>query len=524
MEYAQRYEEEEEEEIIEEQQQIAEPVEIKEPEHNPFFVRAPLIARIDMDILKLTAQFVARNGQKFLMGLTDRESKNPQFDFLKPTHALFEYFTSLVEAYSRCLLPKREDITKLQQNIVSKESILQRCLDKFHYENQKIKARKPKEQIEEEERQQMTMIDWHDFVVVETIELNDNEELPPPSEPSLVHTLDSGYTKLEEDGKRRGRESLDTGRRKKRQVDTGIGTDISNYTQKCPICGNMIPVDDFPDHIKLEMLDPAYKRQKEEARIKEKQTVYASSNEIFKNLKNLAAQRPDLVNPEAPIGEIEQSFSLGGKSDDFIPAKKLIGENKPEQPKEPKIPESVLKVAKELRKDVLGLRDVDSRETLKETLEPESPAEKKPFDIEYKPQPSVVQPLAGPSYQAAAVMEKSNYRLNEEHSTLVPETQWAKMYPNPININIKVPEEEAYDEDWGLRGQIIQLSVDIIQTIQSVKSTLSNILGGMPVLRMKLKTNLHSVLKDNESLAKYNISPGSVIELAVKERGGRRKY
>jgi splicing factor 3A subunit 1 len=121
-------------------------------------------------------------------------------------------------------------------------------------------------------------------------------------------------------------------------------------------------------------------------------------------------------------------------------------------------------------------------------------------------------------------MEKSNYRLNEEHSTLVPETQWAKMYPNPININIKVPEEEAYDEDWGLRGQIIQLSVDIMQTIQSVKSTLSNILGEMPVLRMKLKTNLHSVLKDNETLAKYNISPGSVIELAVKERGGRRKY
>ena len=57
------------------------------------------------------------SGQKFLIGLTQRESRNPQFDFLKPgtpdvdigclipildgvrpTHALFGYFTSLVDA------------------------------------------------------------------------------------------------------------------------------------------------------------------------------------------------------------------------------------------------------------------------------------------------------------------------------------------------------------------------------------------------------------------------------------------
>ena len=62
---------------------------------------------IDMDIIKLTAQFVAKNGQKFLIALTEREKNNPQFDFLKPTHQMFAFFTSLVDAYSKCIVPRK---------------------------------------------------------------------------------------------------------------------------------------------------------------------------------------------------------------------------------------------------------------------------------------------------------------------------------------------------------------------------------------------------------------------------------
>ena len=53
------------------------------------------------DIIKLTAQYTASSGVKFLYGLTNREFKNPQFDFLKPTHALFAYFMALVDQYTR---------------------------------------------------------------------------------------------------------------------------------------------------------------------------------------------------------------------------------------------------------------------------------------------------------------------------------------------------------------------------------------------------------------------------------------
>jgi splicing factor 3A subunit 1 len=36
------------------------------------------ITALDLDVIKLTAQFVARNGKSFLTGLTSREHTNPQ--------------------------------------------------------------------------------------------------------------------------------------------------------------------------------------------------------------------------------------------------------------------------------------------------------------------------------------------------------------------------------------------------------------------------------------------------------------
>jgi len=51
-----------------------------------------------LETIKLTAQFVARNQSKqFLQKLTQQEGRNPRFDFLKPTHPNFKFFTSMVE-------------------------------------------------------------------------------------------------------------------------------------------------------------------------------------------------------------------------------------------------------------------------------------------------------------------------------------------------------------------------------------------------------------------------------------------
>merc|ERR1719473_952441 len=106
-----------------------------------------------MDIVKLTAQFVARNGQKFLIGLTQRESRNPQFDFLKPTHALFGYFTSLVDAYTKCLMPNKDEIEKLKKCATSTTEIIERAQGRFAWDEQELKEAQSQEEASKEERE-----------------------------------------------------------------------------------------------------------------------------------------------------------------------------------------------------------------------------------------------------------------------------------------------------------------------------------------------------------------------------------
>lgn len=90
-----------------------------------------------------------------------------------------------------------------------------------------------------------------------------------------------------------------------------------------------------------------------------------------------------------------------------------------------------------------------------------------------------------------------------------------------ITLNIKVPETGPVE--WGFRGQIIQLSADIKESVSTIKKRISDVLGQMPIKKMKLRSNIHSVFKDEFSLAKYNLTDGAILELAVKERGRRRQ-
>jgi len=97
---------------------------IKPPPADQYTVENPTINVIDMDILKTTALFVAKNGQKFLNSLSEKEAKNSTFDFLKPTHIYFGYFTSLVDAYSHCIVPKTEELKKLENYVTNPFQIL----------------------------------------------------------------------------------------------------------------------------------------------------------------------------------------------------------------------------------------------------------------------------------------------------------------------------------------------------------------------------------------------------------------
>lgn len=54
----------------------------------------------------------------------NRESRNFQFDFLRPQHSLFNYFTKLVEQYTKILLPSKDMLVKLQKQAEDPKNVL----------------------------------------------------------------------------------------------------------------------------------------------------------------------------------------------------------------------------------------------------------------------------------------------------------------------------------------------------------------------------------------------------------------
>lgn len=95
-------------------QVIQETIVPKEPPPEfEFIADPPSISAFDLDVVKLTAQFVARNGRQFLTQLMQKEQRNYQFDFLRPQHSLFNYFTKLVEQYTKVLGQGEGDVSML---------------------------------------------------------------------------------------------------------------------------------------------------------------------------------------------------------------------------------------------------------------------------------------------------------------------------------------------------------------------------------------------------------------------------
>ena len=112
----------------------------------------------------------------------------------------------------------------------------------------------------------------------------------------------------------------------------------------------------------------------------------------------------------------------------------------------------------------------------------------------------------------------SKRQRNEDQ--LMPEEAFLVRYPGPLHFYVLAP---AYGEkpEWRLQGQQLSLTLLPTDPIASVKNKISE-MTGMPPGKQKLAWE-GLYFKDNYSLAFYNVTPDAVIQLQVKERGGRKK-
>lgn len=132
----------------------------------------------DIDTVKITAQFVARNGKSFMLNLTQRESKNYLFDFLKPQHNIYPFFIKLVEQYTKILAPSADMIKTLKIESENRSAVLERVKKRYEW------FRKNDTSVGDDKKKEKVrgLVDWHEFVVVETITFREDEmtNLPPP--------------------------------------------------------------------------------------------------------------------------------------------------------------------------------------------------------------------------------------------------------------------------------------------------------------------------------------------------------
>ncbi|KAK4399568.1 putative splicing factor 3A subunit [Sesamum angolense] len=636
---------------------------LEPPEAEQYTVRLPEgITGEELDIIKLTAQFVARNGKSFLTGLTSRESTNPQFHFLRPTHSMFMFFTSLADAYSKVLMPPKGLTDKLRNSVADMTTVLERCLHRLEWERSQEQARQKAEDEIEQERLQMAMIDWHDFVVVETIDFADDEDedLPPPMTLDEVIRRSKMSTMEEEDIIEPGKEvEMEMDEEEVQLVEEGMRAasleengDMKNNEAKAtpeeqeppmrivknwkrpeeripaerdptkyvvsPITGELILINEMSEHMRISLIDPKYKEQKERMFAKIRETTLAADDEISRNIMGLARTRPDI------FGTTEEEVSNAVKAE--------IEKKKDEQPKQviwDGHTGSIGRTASQAMSQNTGGEDTndafnnDGRSLPGPAPPPPRPGmpsvrplppppglvlniPRPPAVVQYSgatsggivapppPGPPVVNmipsvrppppmpmmhgqplmanrppmppsmpltspniavppppgsqftPLGGPRpflpvpvSQPGMPMvppppmpqgmppppppeeappplpdEPEPKRQRIDDSMLIPEDQFLAQHSGPAVINISVPNVD----EGNLKGQVLEIAVQSLsETVGSLKEKIAGEIQ-LPANKQKLSGKA-GFLKDNLSLAYYNVAPGDSLSLSLRERG-----
>ncbi|OAF65971.1 Pre-mRNA-splicing factor [Intoshia linei] len=333
------------------------------PSELTFIVDAPTINLDELDTLKLTATFVARNGRSFLDNLLSRESRNSQFDFLKPQHSYYPYFTKLVSQYSKVFLPKRSMINEINDMSIS----VRKINENIAYRVRWCKYRKCQQEKEmanaERQRILYSQIDWHSFVVVEVVDYKSTEygNFPPPTTPEEVGNRVLEESRFSESNYQLG--SLDNEVEPVKQsipdtpqisVDSNFNDDHlmpppavpgpesivrHNYDPKAskqnmsdqnlnfisPLTQQKMTSNDVSDHMRYGLLDPSWINNRERERMADKHqaaAILATGMNVSSNLKRLAERRTDIFgygSEEAQIGrKIGEDTSSKPKQEERI--------------------------------------------------------------------------------------------------------------------------------------------------------------------------------------------------------------
>ncbi|RPA81773.1 Surp-domain-containing protein [Ascobolus immersus RN42] len=228
-----------------------------------FASKMPNLCSVDLDVIRLVAQFGSYLGRSFVTALCQRESRNPQFDFLRPNHSYHQFFMQQLDQYTAARTNGRRGIT----NVGHRKEVLTASREKaLTAREDQLKAQK----LEAETRKEniiFAQIDWHDFSVVEIIQFQEGDEhalLPAPLDLNqlLNKSLEEKAHLVSQDG--RGLLEFDASahweestaeQTSPAQQNRTVNSKVMKTT--CPNCGALIPIDELEEHMRIELLSYA---------------------------------------------------------------------------------------------------------------------------------------------------------------------------------------------------------------------------------------------------------------------------
>jgi len=287
------------------------------PYHFEFSLGHPSgLSALDVDIIKLTAQYTVINGRDFLGGLAQREQRNPQFDFLKPTHMLFSYFTTLVDAYAKILQPSATLRARIKSH-TNRMKVLESAVYRWEWLRAEEEKKRRETQEADAERNAFQAIDWYDFVVAETITFGEDELLEfaglRVGAVNNTEDMDMDMDMETENDKGNGHASsippppppppVDDHDDEDDDMDIKVVSDYRPRTQTTsktpltmidPISGKVVPVSDMAEHMRIQLLDPRWREEQRRFQDKQQGSGFAAGGSIADSLRQFAKQRGDI--------------------------------------------------------------------------------------------------------------------------------------------------------------------------------------------------------------------------------------
>ena len=561
------------------------------PASEPAFHLAPPsnYSASDLDVVNLTALYAACIGPSFLHSLTQRERSNPQFDFLKPVHPLHAYFAHTQSAYARirdhdaALLAHYRDCAA--DDDPASTTGLHRLISLARWKRAKEAEDAKARAAREEESTSMAAIDWHSFVVVETIAFHPDEEayLPPPRRTIAEMEAAIAELAIEEEREREDREarakaaadaaaaegptlfhpapaplgpSVPAGEGVLEHVDEaleiraaapvvgaggvqGVGGGAGAKLVTCVVCGDTIAAEDLEEHLRIELLDPQWKEQRQALMDRQRESSLVGGKSLSENLKRFERKKREVgrerSREEQEKQAREDALLLRGAAREQPLTAEEGDAAAPSPPASVPVaapaPVAVPIVTVPLPPAAAPVPASAEEEPPAKRLRPASPtappllspaaatavAAPAPY-LAVVPPPSVAPaPPAAPASNQVAPPPPAK----QPQPAFVPEALWLSANPPSLTLHLHVPNDPS--SAFRLQGQTLSIPVQLTDSVDALKARLTAELAGLPGNRQQFQLIGGAFLKEGHSFAFYNLFDGARITLKLKERGGKKK-